>query len=173
MIVFQILDITKNCVINTDHVTFFIINVYSPHEMNGNLLIFNCIDVRLKLCSSATFYIFVWDKPCGWFWWKKTKQGCEIFFPQLSNLSQPVFFTWKPNPLGLGNCSVPNFCETGFRYFCSLFTGTLHEFVPYTKELFMLKKPKLLTREGFNVFTVRKKQKSFCEIASWKILRMC
>ena len=34
------------------------------------------------------------------------------------------FFTWKPNPVGLGNCSVPNFCKTSFRYFCSLVTGT-------------------------------------------------
>ena len=32
------------------------------------------------------------------------------------------FFTWKLNPLGLRNCSVPNFCETCLRYFavCSL-----------------------------------------------------
>ena len=34
------------------------------------------------------------------------------------------FFTSKPNPLGLGNCIVLNFCETSFRYFCSLLTGT-------------------------------------------------
>ena len=26
-----------------------------------------------------------------------------------------------PNPLGLGNCSVPSFCNTNLRYFCSLF----------------------------------------------------
>ena len=32
------------------------------------------------------------------------------------------FCTWKSNPLGLGNCKVSNFCETGFRFFavCSL-----------------------------------------------------
>ena len=30
------------------------------------------------------------------------------------------FFTWKPNALGLGNCSEPNFCETSFRYFCTV-----------------------------------------------------
>ena len=34
------------------------------------------------------------------------------------------FCTWKPNRLGLGNCNVPNFGKIGFRYFCSLFTGT-------------------------------------------------
>ena len=63
------------------------------------------------------------------------------------------FFTWKLNPLGLGNCSVPKFCEAGFRYFCSLFTGTYDEFAPYATELFMLKKSKLITREGwFKVF---------------------
>ena len=26
--------------------------------------------------------------------------------------------------LGLGNCSAPNFCGTGFQYFCSFFKGT-------------------------------------------------
>ena len=57
------------------------------------------------------------------------------------------FCTRKPNPLGLGNCSVPNCCKTGFRYFCSLFTGTLDKFVPYATGLFMPKKSKLFTRE--------------------------
>ena len=28
----------------------------------------------------------------------------------------------------LRNCSAPNFRETGFKYFCSLFTGTKDEF---------------------------------------------
>ena len=122
MIVFQILDITKNCVINTDHVTFFIINLYSPHEMNGNLLIFNCIDVRLKLCSSATFYIFVWDKPCGWFWWKKTKQGCEIFFPNFQICHNQFFLLENPTHWGLETAVCPIFAKPVLDIFavCSL-----------------------------------------------------
>ena len=58
------------------------------------------------------------------------------------------FCTLKPNPFGLGNCSVPNFCKTGLRCFCSLFTVTQDKFVPYSTGLFMPKKSKLLTREG-------------------------
>ena len=61
----------------------------------------------------------------GGFGEKSPSKDMKKFFFQLSNLSQPVFYL-KTQPIGagLGNCSVPNFCETSFRYFCSLFTGT-------------------------------------------------
>ena len=89
----------------------------------------------------------------GWFWWKKPKQGYgKIFFPTFKFVIIS-FCTWKPNLLGLWNCSVLSFCKTGFRCFCSFFTGTLHKFVPYATRLFMPKKSILLTREGwFRVF---------------------
>ena len=50
--------------------------------------------------SNARFLIL------GWFWWKMPRQGYEkknltFKFVTLS------FWTWKPNLLGLGNCSVP------------------------------------------------------------------
>ena len=67
MHVFQIMDVAKNCVTNTDRLTFFIINVYYPREMNGNLFVFNCIDIHSKLCGNAAFYIIVVDEPCVWF----------------------------------------------------------------------------------------------------------
>ena len=80
---------------------------------------------------------------------KKPKQGYEEkLFPTFKVVTTS-FFTWKPNPLGLGNWSVPNFCETSFRYFCSLLSGSYN-----STKLFMPKKSKLLTtREGwFKVF---------------------
>ena len=77
----------------------------------------------------------------------------DIFFFLLFKFVIISFCTWKPNPSGLGNCSVLNFCKTSFRYFFSSFTGTLDKFVPYATGLFMSKKSKLLTREGwFRVF---------------------
>ena len=60
----------------------------------------------------------------GYFWWKKRKQGCGKFFFPTFKFVIVRFRTWKPNPLGLGKYSLPKFCETSFRYFCSLFTGT-------------------------------------------------
>lgn len=38
---------------------FFIINVNYPCEINGNLFVFNCTDICLKLCLSAALYIVV------------------------------------------------------------------------------------------------------------------
>ena len=89
----------------------------------------------------------------GWFWWKNPMQGYgNKNFPTFKFVIIS-FCTQKPNPLGLGNCSVPNCCKTGFRYFCSLFTGTLDKFVPYATGLFTPKKSKLFTREvWFRVF---------------------
>ena len=70
----------------------------------------------------------------------------KIFFPTFKFVIIS-FCTWKPNPLGPGNCSVPNFCKTNFRYFSSLLID------PHAAGLFMPKKSKLLTREGwFRVF---------------------
>ena len=57
---------------------------------------------------------------------KKTQARTWKFF--FSKFVTIIFLTWKPNPLGLGNCSVSIFCETGFTYFCSLFTGTWTNF---------------------------------------------
>ena len=58
------------------------------------------------------------------FSWKKPKKGYgKKFFPTFK-FTTISFSTWKPNPLGLGNCSVPNFCKTSFRYFYSLFIVT-------------------------------------------------
>ena len=57
-----------------------------------------------------------------WFWWK-AKILKKNFFPTFEFVTAS-FFTWKPNSFRLGNCNVPNFCETSFRYFSSLFTGT-------------------------------------------------
>ena len=89
----------------------------------------------------------------GWFYCKKPKQGCGEFFLATFKFVIIGFCTWKPKPLGFGNCSVPNLCKTSFNNFCSLFTGVLDKFVPYATGLFMPKKSKLLTREGrFRVF---------------------
>ena len=108
---------------------------------------------------SFTIFIFIlnpfntWD--CNYFESNLVKHEQEYgkqFFPAFKFVIIS-FRTWKPNPLGLGNCSVPNFCKTSFRYFSSLFTGTYDKFVPYTTGLFMSKKSKLLIREGwFRVF---------------------
>ena len=59
--------VTKNCVINTDRLTFFIINVYYPREMNGNLFVFNCIlfeaffEYRILYCCPrwTMFLVFI------------------------------------------------------------------------------------------------------------------
>ena len=84
---------------------------------------------------------------------KSPSKDMENFFFPTFKFVIISFCTWKPNPLGLGNCSVPNFCKTGFRYFCSLFTCTLDKFILYAVGLFMSKKSKLLTRKGwFRVF---------------------
>ena len=59
-----------------------------------------------------------------WFWWKKAQVSIwKKIFPILKFVIIS-FRTWKPKPLGLGNCNVLSFCKTGFKYFCSLFTGT-------------------------------------------------
>ena len=55
MHVFQTMHVTKNCVIDADHLTFFI--MHFPREMNGNSLVFSCIDIRSKLRLNVTFYI--------------------------------------------------------------------------------------------------------------------
>ena len=35
--------------------------------MSGNLFVFNCIGIPLKLCFNAALYIDVQDEPCLWF----------------------------------------------------------------------------------------------------------
>ena len=67
MYAFQIMHIRKNCIINTDRLTFFIINVYYLHETNGNLFIFNCIGILSKLHSNVVSHIVVQDEPWVWF----------------------------------------------------------------------------------------------------------
>ena len=57
MQVFQITHVIENFVINTDRLTFFVINVYYNREMNGVLFVFNCIEICLKLPLNAAFYI--------------------------------------------------------------------------------------------------------------------
>ena len=79
------------------------------------------------------------NKIHGWFWWKRLKQVYEFFFLTFKFVII-IFCTWKPIPSRIGNCSMPNFFETSFRYFCSLFTGTYDKFGPYTTEIFMPKK---------------------------------
>ena len=54
---------------------------------------------------------------------KSPSKDMKIFFPAFKFVVISSC-TWKPNPLGLGNCSAPNFCKISFRYFCSLFIGT-------------------------------------------------
>ena len=63
MHVFRIMYVTKNCMISTDRLTFFVINVYYSREMNGNLFVFNSLDIR----SNAAFYIVGRDESCVWF----------------------------------------------------------------------------------------------------------
>ena len=55
MQVFQITHVIENFVINTDRLTFFVINVYYNREMNGVLFVFNCIEICLKLPLNAAF----------------------------------------------------------------------------------------------------------------------
>ena len=118
------------------------LELYISRRANPRKLVF----YRLKGWNSSR-------SDFGWFWWKKSKQGCgKIFFPTFKFVIIS-FCNWKPNPLGLGNCSVPSFCKTCFRCFCSLFTGTLDKIAPHATGLFILKKSKSLTREGwFRVF---------------------
>ena len=78
---------------------------------------------------------------------KKPKQGYGKKNPTFKFVTIS-FFTLKPTPLGLGNCSLLSFCETGLRYFCSLFTGTKDEFVPYATELFMPKNQNYLLEKA-------------------------
>ena len=47
--------------INTKRLTFFIINLYYSHKMNGNLFAFNCIDICSELRLNAAFCIIVRD----------------------------------------------------------------------------------------------------------------
>ena len=44
--VFQIMHVTKNCLMNTARLSFFIIYVYCPHEFNGNLFLIALIFFR-------------------------------------------------------------------------------------------------------------------------------
>ena len=50
---------------------------------------------------------------------KKAQATIWKFFSPTFKFVKISFCTSKPNPLGLGNCSVSNFCKTHFRYFCS------------------------------------------------------
>ena len=63
----QIMHVTKKKLINTKRLTFFIINVYYSHKMNGNLFAFNCIDICSELRLNAAFCIIVRDEPFVWF----------------------------------------------------------------------------------------------------------
>ena len=47
---------------------------------------------------------------------KNPDKDMEIFFPAFKFVTIS-FCAQKPNPLGLGNYSVYNFCKTSFRYF--------------------------------------------------------
>ena len=58
--------VPKNWVINTDPLTFFMINAYYPRYVNGNKFAFNCIGIRSKLRSYVVFYIVVPEKPFVW-----------------------------------------------------------------------------------------------------------
>ena len=69
---------------------------------------------------------------------KPNQRYRKFFFPTFKFVIISIC-TWKSNPLGLGNCCVPNFCKTGFRYFCSLFTGIEDKFVPYAARLLIPK----------------------------------
>ena len=83
-----------------------------------------CVSL-MKMKSTSCFEILQLEQlTFVRFWWKKPKKGYgKKFFPT-SKFITISFSTWKPNPLGLGNCSVPNFCKTSFRYFYSLFIVT-------------------------------------------------
>ena len=71
----------------------------------------------------------------------------KIIFPTIKSVTISFFFTWKPNQLGLENCSKPNFCETGFRYFWSLFTGTWMNLSPIQQSYFCTKNQNYLLKK--------------------------
>ena len=74
------------------------------------------------------------------------KSPSKNFF-ELSNLSKSAFVSENPTHWGLETAVCQTFCKTGFRYFCSFFTGFSDKFVQYVTEIHMLKKSKLLTRK--------------------------
>ena len=78
---------------------------------------------------------------------KAQARSWKNFFSNFQ-ISHNQFLYLKTQPMRFGNCCVPNFCKTGFRYFCSLFTSTLDKFVSYTTGLLMPTKLKLPTKEG-------------------------
>ena len=60
MHLFQIMHATKNCIINTDHLTFFIINAYYRCEMNWKLFVFNCISFKASIEYHILYYCPRW-----------------------------------------------------------------------------------------------------------------
>ena len=97
----------------------------------------------------------------GWFWWKKPKQGYgKKHFPTINFLTIS-FFTLRLNLLGLGNCSVPNFCKTG----CSLvprmnLSHTQQSYVCPKNQNYLLNKANLRFFLSYGLRTTKKSQYS-------------
>ena len=84
---------------------------------------------------------------------KKVQPKIFIYKNPNSKIHENQLLYLKTWPNGAWNCIVPNFCETGFRYICILFTSTYGKFVPYATEIFMQKNQNyLLGRADLGIF---------------------
>ena len=79
---------------------------------------------------------------------KKLKEGYEKKFFSNFQICHNPFLYLKTQPIGAWKPQRSQFLQNfGYRYFCSLFTGTWGKFGLYATGLFIPKASKLLTRE--------------------------